>query len=242
MGKLKNAMEPVKDELQEAMSVSGVIDFVEILVGCIAHDPMSWAKFANIIKDHSISITQKIPIYQLGRYLSGIQKVEEDLGKSCELSNKLFGDEKTRRDNGFRVYKYVTDAENDKKIDLLVDTTRAFLLNCIDLSTFFRIYKAIVETLPEDLDYLKEITRERLKNNTEIFQGNTEILALSRNGMMIIAGIDGNNGVEEQDYTISSFGYIVDRYTLSFNDDEKQKLYEKYFKKNKDTFLVDKND
>lgn len=74
MGKLKNAMEPVKDELQEAMSVSGVIDFVEILVGCIEQDPMSWVKFANIIKDHSISITQKIPIYQLGRYLSGVQK------------------------------------------------------------------------------------------------------------------------------------------------------------------------
>ena len=85
------------------------------------------------------------------------------------MSNKLFGDEKTRRDNGFRVYKYVTETENDKKIDLLVDTTRAFLMNCIDLSTFFRIYKAIIETLPEDLDYLKEITRERLKNNTEIF-------------------------------------------------------------------------
>ena len=147
------------------------------------------------------------------------------------MSNKLFGDEKTRRDNGFRVYKYVTEAENDKKIDLLVDTTRAFLMNCIDLSTFFRIYKAIIETLPEDLDYLKEITRERLKNNTEIFQGNTEILALNRNGMVIIAGIDGNKGVEEQDYTILSFGYMVDRYTLSFNDDEKQKLYEKYFKK-----------
>lgn len=76
---------------------------------------------------------------------------------------------------------------------------------------------------------MKEITRERLNNNTEIFQGNTEILALSRNGMVIIAGIDGNKGVEEQDYTISSFGYIVDRYTLSFNDDEKQKLYEEYW-------------
>ena len=117
----------------------------------------------------------------------------QDLAQN-RMSNKLFGDEKTRRDNGFRVYKYVTEAENDKKIDLLVDTTRAFLMNCIDLSTFFRIYKAIIETLPEDLDYLKEITRERLKNNTEIFQGNTEILALNRNGMVIIAGIDGNKG------------------------------------------------
>ena len=117
----------------------------------------------------------------------------QDLAQN-RMSNKLFGDEKTRRDNGFRVYKYVTEAENDKKIDLLVDTTRAFLLNCIDLSTLFRIYKAIIETLPEDLDYLKEITRERLKNNTEIFQGNTEILALNRNGMVIIAGIDGNKG------------------------------------------------
>lgn len=225
MEELKNVVDTVNEELKESLSESGVIDFVEILIGCIAHNTVSWTKLINILKNHSISVTQKIPIYKLGKYLSGIQKVEDDLGKSCELSNKLFGNEKTRKDNGFRLYKYVTEAETDKKIELLVDATRVFLMDCIDLPTLFRIYKAIVETLPEDLNYLSELTERRLKENIEMFQGNTEILALSRTGMMIVAGEDGNKGVEEQDYTISSLGYMVDRYALSIDNDEKQKLY-----------------
>ena len=123
----------------------------------------------------------------------------------------------------------MTEAETDKKIEMLVDTTRCFLLDCIDLSTFFRIYKAIVETLPEDLNYLSELTGKRLKENKEIFQGNTAILALNRTGMMIIAGADGNKGVEEQDYTITTLGYMVDRYVLSLNNEEKQRLYKKSY-------------
>lgn len=225
----KNVAKIVQKELNETLSNGEVIDFVEILIGCITHNPISWTKLVSILKNHSVSVTQKIPIYKLAKYLSGIQKVEEDLGKSCELSNKLFGDEKNRKDNGSRIYKYVTEAETDKKIEMLVDTTRCFLLDCIDFSTFFRIYKAIVETLPEDLNYLSELTGKRLKENKEIFQGNTAILALNRTGMMIIAGADGNKGVEEQDYTITTLGYMVDRYVLSLNNEEKQRLYKKSY-------------
>ena len=42
---------------------------------------------------------------------------------------------------------------------------------------------------------------------------------------MIVVGDDGNKGIEEQGYTISSLGFIVDRYALSFNNEEKQRLY-----------------
>lgn len=79
------------------------------------------------------------------------------------------------------------------------------------------VQKELNETLPEDLNYLSELTGKRLKENKEIFQGNTAILALNRTGMMIIAGADGNKGVEEQDYTITTLGYMVDRYVKSYD-------------------------
>ena len=225
MGELKNVVNAGIEEFKKSLSENDVIDFVEIITGCIEHDPISWARLLNIFKDYGISVAQKVPIYKLSLYLSGIQKVEDDLGKACALSSKLFSNEKTRKDNGFRLYKYVTEAETDEKIELLVDTARAFLLNCINIPTFFRIYKAIVETLPEDLLYLSRLTEKRLKNNTEVFQGNMEILALARSGLMIQAGDDGNRDVEEQDYTVSTLGFLVDRYALSLNNEAKQKLY-----------------
>lgn len=222
---IKDILDIEVEELKESLSCSGVIDFVEILTGCVARKPTAWVKLVNIFKDHSISVTQKIPIYKLGKYISGVQRVEDDLRESCKLSNKLFGDEKTRNDNGFRLYKYVTETETEEKIEFLVETTRGFLLNCIDVPTFFRMYKAIAETLPEDLIYLSRLAEERLKKGTEFFEGNMAILALARSGLMIIAGDDGNKGVEEQDYTISSLGFMVDRYALSFNNEKKQRLY-----------------
>ena len=36
------------------------------------------------------------------------------------------------------------------------------------------VQKELNETLPEDLNYLSELTGKRLKENKEIFQGNTD--------------------------------------------------------------------
>ena len=55
MEELKNVVDTVNEELKESLSESGVIDFVEILIGCIAHNPVSWTKLINILKNHSIS-------------------------------------------------------------------------------------------------------------------------------------------------------------------------------------------
>ena len=53
---IKDILNIEVEELKELLSCSGVIDFVEILTGCVAHKPIAWAKLVNIFKDHSISV------------------------------------------------------------------------------------------------------------------------------------------------------------------------------------------
>ena len=50
-------------------------------------------------------------------------------------------------------------------------------------------------------------------------------MAIAQSGLMISAGTDANRSVENQDYEVTRFGEMVDRYSLSFDDEERWKLW-----------------
>ncbi len=174
---------------------------------------------AAYLSDKTYTEIQKIPYLQIKKYLDGVKRVEE-LGNSCKIADKLFSDPKRKNDNAMRIYKMVTSSDTEKKIDYLIDTTRSMLLGLIDTDEMFRIFRAIVDSLPEDLDYLSSIVEK-----SGPFTGNIQILALERSGLMISAGIDANADVEEQQYHITTLGFMVDRYALSLSNEERWKWY-----------------
>ncbi len=198
---------------------SELYDIVETIIGVATHDPLSVAKIAAFLSDKTYTEIQKIPYLQIKKYLDGVKRVEE-LGNSCKIADKLFSDPKRKNDNAMRIYKMVTSTDTEKKIDYLIDTTRSMLLGLIDTDEMFRIFRAIVDSLPEDLDYLSSIVEK-----SGPFTGNIQILALERSGLMISAGIDANADVEEQQYHITTLGFMVDRYALSLSNEERWKWY-----------------
>ncbi len=198
---------------------SELYDIVETIIGVATHDPLSVAKIAAFLSDKTYTEIQKIPYLQIKKYLDGVKRVEE-LGNSCKIADKLFSDPKRKNDNAMRIYKMVTSSDTEKKIDYLIDTTRSMLLGLIDTDEMFRIFRAIVDSLPEDLDYLSSIVEK-----SGPFTGNIQILALERSGLMISAGIDANADVEEQQYHITTLGFMVDRYALSLSNEERWKWY-----------------
>lgn len=151
--------------------------------------------------------------------MDGVKRVE-DLGNSCKIADKLFSDPKRKNDNAMRIYKMVTSSDTEKKIDYLIDATRSMLLGLIDTDEMFRIFRAIVDSLPEDLDYLSSIVEK-----SGPFIGDIQILALERSGLMISAGIDANADIEKQQYHITTLGFMVDRYALSLSNEERWKWY-----------------
>ncbi len=200
-------------------NVSELYDIVETIIGVAMHNPLSLAKIAALIADKSYTAIQKIPYLQIKKYLDGVKKVEE-LGKACKLAEKLFSDPKKKNENAMRIYKMVTSTDTERKIDNLIDATRSMLFGLIDADEMFRIFRAIVDSLPEDLDYLSSIIEK-----SGPFTGNIQILALERSGLMISAGIDSSADVEEQQYHVTTLGFMVDQYALSLSDEERWKWY-----------------
>lgn len=202
-----------------ATNISELYDIVEMIIGVATRDPLSIAKITAFLSDKTYTEIQKIPYLQIKKYLDGVKRVEE-LGNSCKIADKLFSNPKKKNDNALRIYKMVTSADTEKKIDYLIDATRSMLLGLIDTNEMFRIFRAIVDSLPEDLDYLSSIIEK-----SGPFTGNIQILALERSGLMISAGIDANADVEAQQYHITTLGFMVDRYALSLSNEKRWKWY-----------------
>lgn len=202
-----------------ATNISELYDIVEMIIGVATRDPLSIAKITAFLSDKTYTEIQKIPYLQIKKYLDGVKRVEE-LGNSCKIADKLFSDPKKKNDNALRIYKMVTSADTEKKIDYLIDATRSMLLGLIDTNEMFRIFRAIVDSMPEDLDYLSSIIEK-----SGPFTGNIQILALERSGLMISAGIDANADVEAQQYHITTLGFMVDRYALSLSNEKRWKWY-----------------
>lgn len=200
-------------------NASELYDIVETIIGMATHNPLSVAKIVAFLSDKTYTAIQKIPYLQIKKYLDGVKRVEE-LEKSCKMGDKLFSNPKKKNENAMRIYKMVTSTDTEKKIDYLIDATRSMLLGLIDTDEMFRIFRAIVDSLQEDLDYLSSIVEK-----SGPFIGDMRILALERSGLMISAGIDANADIEKQQYHITTLGFMVDRYALSLSNEERWKWH-----------------
>lgn len=116
-------------------------------------------------------------------FVTGINKIQDDLGSSIKLSNKLFGNSKSKEQNGMRLLGYIDKADSKQKVDYYINATRSLLM------------------------------------------GNIQLLALERSGLVIQAGIDANESIETQNYSVSNFGRMVDHYAISLEDDNRQNYY-----------------
>ena len=145
---------------------------------------------------------------------------KKELGEGVKLSNKLFNTSKNKRQNGMRLLGYIDKADSEQKINYYVNATKSLLLGLIDNTGYFRIMKALMETLNEDLEYLADIAIKE-----DVYRGNMQLLALERSGLVLQAVFDANESVENQSYVISSLGKYVDRFAVSFEDEERQKFY-----------------
>ena len=51
--------------------------------------------------------------------------------------------------------------------------------------------------------------------------------------LVLQAGMDANEGIESQNYVVSSLGRMVDRYAISLENENRWSLYSKEVKQNK---------
>lgn len=203
-------------------------EFLDNLIGALNRDPVAIKNLNIQIINAPTLIRDTLYWYKFKLFSEGIKKAEDDLEKSVKLSNKLFGNAKDKQQNGMRLLEYIDRADSEQKIDYYVNATRSLLMALINNEEYFRIMKAISETLNEDLEYLSKI-----EINSNPIKGNIQLLALERSGLVLQAGMDANEGIESQNYVVSSLGRMVDRYAISLGKENRQSLYNKEVKQKK---------
>lgn len=187
-------------------------ELVESAIGVLTGDNTAPIKFIKVLWSLPTTVKDAIYIEKFRAFLKGVYKEKQDSIKLCE---KLFSDDKTKRSNAMRIVQIIDKAENEDCLQFIINATTALLLDLINVDMYYRICMTITDTLYEDLLFLK-----RNVFKTEAIKGNYSVHGLSRSGLMILAGIDGNADINEQEYFISQFGRDVDHYAISFEDEE----------------------
>lgn len=194
-------------------------ELIENTIGALSADPIACKNLVQYIIKLPISLREQFFWNKFYRFLNGVYV---PFDKTVAISQKLFGDEKSKRKNAMRIVEVIGKIETEDSLQFVINATRSVLLNLISTTDYFRIIKAIAYTLLEDLIFLSD---NIIKGGQ--FRGNTQVLALERSGLMIMAGIDANEDVESQNYVFTSFGKMVDQYALSLEDDERFKWHNK---------------
>ena len=215
-----------KEEIQlffERMDISTISnEMVDNMIGMLMLNPISYKNFVKQISQMPFLIKDAYYWSKFYLFVTGIKNAEIELGKGVKLCNKLFDTPKNKRQNGMRLLGYIDKADSEQKINYYVNATKSLLLGLINNTDYFRIMKALMETLNEDLEYLADIAIKE-----DVHRGNVQLLALERSGLVLQAIFDANESVENQSYVISSLGKYVDCFAVSFEDEERQKFYKK---------------
>ena len=179
-------------------------------MNAILGNPVSAAKVLLTVIESPYFIREKLFLTKLEIFLNGIYQQESDIEKlKYQLALK---DDK--QENAKRILYCIDKVETDKKVDYLINVTRALINDIIDLSKYFRICNVVVNTLDEDLKFLREhIEKEEMDDRIEV-QG------LSSVGLMIQTVFDAGNaeGYATQKYSFTKLAKIVDICAISYND------------------------
>ena len=192
-------------------------EIAESAIGALSADPLAYKNLVQLIVKLPLSLREQFFWNKFYNFLHGIYLPSD---KTIAMSNTLFSNEKNARKNALRIVEAIGKIETEESLQFVINATRSCLIGLIDTIDYFRIVKAITDTLYEDLIYLSEHITEG-----EYYKGNVQILALERSGLMIRAGIDGNEDVETQNYVFTTLGKMVDRYAISFEDEERLEWY-----------------
>lgn len=204
-----------KEDLEvfkRAVSANGE-SLLDNVIDLLSFNPLASGKALCDLVKTGISIREEIFFEKFYLFLAGVGSSKEE---AKEFIDKLFSDEQSKKENGIRLISYIDRSETERNIQFLVNASKSLIRGWISKEDYFRIARAISETMYEDLIFLSE---HIMDNNTQI--GSSQVLALYRAGLMVSAGIDGNADAESQPYAFSSLGSMVDQFAISYGDEDR---------------------
>lgn len=159
------------------------------------------------------TIRRSIFISNITRFLNSLdltEKQQKELREALEENGRAV-------ENVNRILLCIDKIETDKKIDFVINATKALSNKEISLSDYFRICQIVSNTLEEDLIYLKEhiLNEDKIRNDVPY---NTNVQGLLTSGLMYQTLLRLNGG---QGYYFTNIAVLVDRYALSYLETNK---------------------
>lgn len=198
-------MEIVRNFISDGTVKEASKNFLEDIIGALNNDPVAAAKVAIAVIHSPWLLREQIFWSKFSGFLDGIAIDDSERAKFCA---KLMQDGK-KEENSIRLISYIDKAENKKKVQFIINATRCFIMGWIDLPLYFRICHVIVNTLEEDLYFLKEHLEEKTLPDSYQVKG------LLVNGLMYQHFFGGDNGPE---YSFTPLAKYIDQYAVSFDD------------------------
>lgn len=203
----------IEEIKKEAMNL--LEDFIGALSGnklSIGKAIGTFVKFPYLVREHMLWANMEL-------FIQGVYIEDEDVDK---LRAKL-SEHYSKDDNYRRLLMCIDRAETRSKIDYLINATRNLMDDKINREEYFRISQAIVETLPEDLEFLKDNFSDE-----EIFY-NINVQGLVKSGLMIQTTYNANG---EQGFLFTEAAELVVMFGLkSWKENEKVKKDDENFEK-----------
>ena len=147
-----------------------------------------------------------------------LRNQDSDFGEWLKISEKFDEDNKAYNKMVHQLVYYVNAINEVDILYAYANLLRAYKLNLISKSDFFRMSFCLTKLLSEDAEYLKSnIGRNRIEENIYC-------LSLSSNNLMYnmsrgFAENEEDSGKEY--YAFTQMGKMIDKYALSFGDENK---------------------
>lgn len=192
----------------------------------ILDDPIDIIRYASVLTSIKNFIKEKAPFLypdwkfwdNVDKFFNGGMLSDKDKQKFIE---KL-ADAGKANDNGKRLIDIISKIDTDKKLAYILNATKALLNEKVTLSRYFRICHIVINTLEEDLQFLKAHIHE------ENLLYSVEISGLAVSGLAYVSGFREK---EVLNYSFTPLAKAVNECALigevhlvsSFNLDESPK-------------------
>lgn len=199
-----------KDEVKNK-----TVNFLGDSVSALSGNQFAAAKIIYTLMRSPMFFREQLFWTKFEMFLNGIDTTTDERMTFCARLD-LDG---RNKDSAYRLIQIIDRAETDRKINYLINVSKCLARDLIGRPSYFRICHTIVNSLEEDLIFLKN----HILENCEYEYGDS-IQGLMNNGLIYQSVIDANGNDR---YKFTLLAKVVDRYALSYDNIERYSMYEK---------------
>lgn len=200
-------IDDAKQLIESGAVGDGSVNLLEEILNALLGNPVSAARVIYELTKTPFLIRENLFWIKMENYLNGVYVSEDDRAK---LRAKLMEDGSSD-ENSKRLIECIDRAETSQKVKYLINATRCLLSDFINRTTFFRICRAIVGTIDEDLKFLRDHIEENNLQYDDAIQG------LFITGLITYSAVGGENTL----YAFTPLAKLVDRFAVSYDDVER---------------------